>query len=97
MRERKRRYDISECGEETDQEHGERFVESGVGRDEEIHNGAKNRQEGRKEGSEIGAELRSTEEEQDRCVFGVSFSVPVAGVATVWSCEKRDWRSSGAM
>ena len=45
-------------------------MESGVGRDEEIHNGAKNRQEGRKEGSEIGAELRSTEEEQDRCVFG---------------------------
>ena len=70
MRERIRRYDISECGEETDQEHGERFVESSVGRDEEAHNGAKTRQEGGKEGSEIGAELRSTEEEQDRCVFG---------------------------
>ena len=70
MRGREKGDDVGECGEEADQEHGERFVKRSVRRDEEANDGAEDSQEGGEGVSEIGAELRSTEEEQNRRVFG---------------------------
>ena len=73
MKGRGSRYHAGERGEEADQEHGERLVERGVGRDEETDDGAKNGQEGGEGVGKIDTELRATEEEQHRRVFGGVF------------------------